>query len=269
MSEESSPGGQPAVTRPFPEIRGGLPITAPFAWVRAGFEDFRNAGLASLFYGACFAAMGGLFLLAFNHAVQLVTAVTTGFMLVGPFFAIGLYELSRQRERGETPRLLPTLLIWRRNLSCMSVYSLILIVVYLVWARASLVVFAVFYQGGMPSIESFIEQITKFDNIEFMIAYLVIGGLFATLVFAFSVVSIPTMLDRDQDSITAMIASFLALVRNIPAMVVWALLIVALVAVGIATAFVGLVVTVPVVGHATWHAYRAVIKPLDPTSGGA
>ena len=260
MSENTAP----EIHNPFPEVRGNLPPTAPLAWLAAGWDDFRACGGASLFYGICFALAGGLLLLAFRHAVQLVTAVTTGFMLVGPFFALGLYELSRRRERGEPLTLWPTLLVWRRNLASLGIYSLILIVIYLVWARASLVVFAIFYQGGMPTLETFIEQIARFDNIEFLVAYVLIGGFFATLVFAFSVVSIPTMLDRDQDTVTAMLASFLALVRNVPAMLVWGALIVLMVAIGIATAFIGLIVTMPVVGHATWHAYRALIAPLPP-----
>lgn len=237
-------------------------MSAPLDWLRRGADDLKACGFASLFYGLCFAAVGGLLLLAFRHAVQLVTAVTTGFMLVGPFFAIGLYELSRRREAGAAPRLEPTLAVWRRNLAAIGIYSLILIVIYLVWARASLVMFALFYQGGMPTLESFMVQILKFDNIEFLIAYLLVGGFFAGLVFAFSAVSIPLMLDRNQDTVTAMLASFLALVRNLPAMLVWAALIVLLTAIGIGTGFVGLIVTMPLVGHATWHAYRALIEPL-------
>ena len=132
---------------------------------------------------------------------------------------------------------------------------------YLLWARASLVMFALFYQGGMPTLEGLIAQIAKFDNIEFMVAYLLVGAIFAALVFAFSVVSIPMMLDRNQDTVTAMLASFLALARNLPTMLLWGFLIVLLTAVGVATAFVGLIVTMPLVGHATWHAYRALIEP--------
>lgn len=250
-----------AAARPFPRVRAGLPATAPLTWLAAGWADFRACRAASAFYGLCFALTGVALLIALRQAVQLVTAVTTGFMLVGPFFALGLYDLSRRRERGEPASLRPTLLAWRRNLPALGIYSLILIVLYLIWARASLVVFAIFYQGGMPTVETFVEQIARFDNIEFLVAYLVVGSLFATLAFAVSVVSIPTILDRDQDTVTAMLASFLALVRNPPAMAVWGGLIVALVAIGIATAFIGLVVTMPVVGHATWHAYRALIEP--------
>ncbi len=248
----------------FPVIRTGLPLSAPFDWLRRGADDLKAGGFASLFYGMCFAAAGGLLFLAFRHAVQLVTAVTAGFMLLGPFLALGLYELSRRRETGEPLSLPATLSVWKRNLGCFGIYSLILIVIYLVWARASLVIFALFYQGGMPTLASFMTQILKFDNIEFLLAYLVVGGFFAALVFAFSVVSIPMMLERNQDTVTAMLASFLALVRNLPMMLIWAVLIVLLTIIGIATGFLGLIVTMPLVGHATWHAYRALIEAPAP-----
>ena len=247
---------------PFPVVRGGLSPRAPVEWLRRGAADFRACSPASLFYGTAFAVGGILLWLAFRHALQLVTALTAGFLLVGPFFAIGLYELSRRREAGEPAHLVPTLAVWRRNLAAIGIYSLIVIVIYLVWARASMVVFALFYEGGMPTLKGFIAQIVKLDNIEFLVAYFVVGSLFAGLVFAFSVISIPLMLDRNQDSVTAMLASFIALTRNVPAMLVWAGIIVLLTALGIALGFVGLIVTMPLVGHATWHAYRALVEPM-------
>ncbi len=248
----------------FPVVRSGLPLSAPFDWLRRGADDFKASGFASLFYGLCFAAGGFLLFLAFRHAVQLVTAVTAGFMLLGPFLALGLYELSRRRETGEALSLTATLAVWKRNFGCFGIYSLILIVIYLVWARASLVIFALFYQSGMPTLGSFMRQILKFDNIEFLLAYLVVGGIFAMLVFAISVVSIPMMLERNKDTITAMLASFLALARNLPMMLIWGALVVLLTVIGIATAFLGLIITMPLVGHATWHAYRALIEPQTP-----
>jgi uncharacterized membrane protein len=250
--------------QPFPVVRSGLPLSAPFDWLRRGADDLKASGFASLFYGMCFAAGGFLLFLAFRHAVQLVTAVTAGFMLLGPFLALGLYELSRRRETGEALSLPATLTVWKRNFGCFGIYSLILIVVYLVWARASLVIFALFYQGGMPTLGSFMTQILKFDNIEFLLAYLAVGGFFAMLVFAVSVVSIPMMLERNKDTITAMLASFLALVRNLPMMLIWGALIALLTALGIALGFIGLIITMPLVGHATWHAYRALIEPPAP-----
>jgi uncharacterized membrane protein len=250
--------------QPFPVVRSGLPLSAPFDWLRRGADDLKASGFASLFYGMCFAAGGFLLFLAFRHAVQLVTAVTAGFMLLGPFLALGLYELSRRRETGEALSLPATLTVWKRNFGCFGIYSLILIVIYLVWARASLVIFALFYQGGMPTLGSFMTQILKFDNIEFLLAYFAVGGFFAMLVFAVSVVSIPMMLERNKDTITAMLASFLALVRNLPMMLIWGALIALLTALGIALGFIGLIITMPLVGHATWHAYRALIEPPAP-----
>jgi uncharacterized membrane protein len=259
-----SPLQTPQPSRPFPVVRSGLPLSAPFTWLRLGAADLRAGGFASLFYGLCFALGGLMLFLAFRHAVQLVTAVTAGFMLLGPFLALGLYELSRRRESGEALSLSATLTVWRRNVASFGIYSLILIVLYLVWARASLVMFALFYQGGMPSLGGFMTQILKFDNLEFLLAYLAVGGFFAGLVFAFSVVSIPMLLERNQDTVTAMLASALALARNLPMMLVWGALIVLLTVIGFATAFLGLIVTMPLVGHATWHAYRALIEAPSP-----
>lgn len=252
-----------ATSRRFPVIRAGLPLTAPIGWLRLGWQDIKASGFPSLFYGMCFAAGGMSFFLIFRHAVQLLTALTTGFMLIGPFLAIGLYEISRRHEFGGKPSLGDTLAVWRRNLAANGLYSLILVIFYLLWARASMVAFALFYEGGMPSVDGFIEQVLKFDNLEFLLVYLAIGSLFAILVFALSVVSIPMIIDRNEDTITAMLASAIAFARNLPAMLVWGALIGLLGLVGMATAFIGHIVLIPLIGHATWHAYRALIAPAN------
>ena len=237
-----------------------LSAVAPFGWLAHGWRDYRAHPLPSLFYGVCFAMMGWFIAFTFRHAYEYVSALVTGFFLAGPFLAIGLYDLSRRRERGLTTRLVPTLAAWAPNVGAIGMFTLVLGVILLVWARASLVVFALFYTGEMPTVATFLQQMLSPDNLEFVFAYICVGGFFAVLVFAISVVSVPMMLDRDTDGVVAVLTSLKAFGANVPAMAVWGAIIVALTAVGFALAFVGLVVTVPVIGHATWHAYRALVE---------
>ena len=240
-----------------PAVRSVGAMT-PFRWLAAGAQDIRAHPLPSLFYGACFAGMGWLVAFTFRHAYEYVSALVTGFFLVGPFLAIGLYDLSRSRERGEVPRLAPSLAAWRANAGAIGVFVLVLTVILLVWARASLIVFALFYAGGMPTVAGFVGQMFSLDNLEFLFAYACVGGFFAVLTFAISVVSVPMMLDRRADGVVAVLTSLRAFGASVPAMLVWGIAIVLLVGLGLALAFVGLVVAVPLVGHATWHAYRAL-----------
>ena len=233
---------------------------AAFGWLAKGWQDFRAHPLPSVFYGACFAAMGWLIAVTFRHAYEYVSALVTGFFLVGPFLAIGLYDLSRRRDSGEATLLVPTLDAWRANVGAIGVFALVLAVILLVWARASLVVFALFYTGEMPSVAGFLDQVLALENIEFLFAYFCVGGFFAVLTFAISVVSVPMMLDRRTDGVVAVLTSLKAFGANVPAMLVWGAAIVALTVLGFALFFVGLMVVAPVIGHATWHAYRALVE---------
>ncbi len=130
----------------------------------------------------------------------------------------------------------------------------------LVWARASLVTFALFFSSGMPTLKSFVAQVVSVEHIDFLLTYFAVGALFAGIVFAVSVVSVPMMLDRGTDTIVAALTSVRALFANPVPLLVWALLIVVVIGVGFATFFIGLVVAVPVIGHATWHAYSMSLR---------
>jgi uncharacterized membrane protein len=241
-----------------PPVRA-VALLSPLRWLALGWRDFRAHPLPSAFYGACFAIMGFMIYFVFGRAYQYVSALVTGFFLVGPFFAIGLYELSRRQEQGLPPWLAPTLDAWRPNVSAVGIFALVLTVILLVWARASLVVFALFFTNDMPDLHGFLAQILSFQHVEFMLAYMCVGGFFAVLVYAISVVSVPMMLDRGTDGIVAALTSLRAFAQNVPAMIVWGILIVLLTGIGFALWFVGLVITVPVIGHATWHAYRELV----------
>lgn len=238
-----------------------VPLGAPFTWLAKGLTDLYAAPAPSLFYGLAFALMGWAIVFFYGHAYSLTVALMGGFMLLGPGLAMGLYGLSRQREAGQKPRLQPSLTIWRANLSNLGIFALVTGVVFLIWARASMVVFAVFYSSGLPTADDFFRELLAFENAEFVIAYLVIGSGFATLIFSISVVAVPLMLDRDKDAISAMLLSLATVAKNPLPMLVWAGLIVILAGIGFATAFTGLIVTIPVLGHATWHAYRALVPP--------
>jgi uncharacterized membrane protein len=152
--------------------------------------------------------------------------------------------------------------VWRRNAGNIAVFAGVLTVIFLIWARASLVVFAMFYTQELPNLTGFLTQVLALENLEFLIVYFAVGLVFALLVFAVSVVSIPLMLDRNQDAITSMLASIRALAENPLPLLFWAVLIVGATLLGFLSFHIGLAVLMPVVGHATWHAYRDLVEPL-------
>lgn len=257
MSENDAPASEDAASR-FPVIRR-IGFSAVGGWLRAGWRDFRLAGLASIFYGVCFAAAGWLMQAVFAKAYALFAGLTTGFLLLGPFLTLGLYDLSRRIERKELPELAASLAAWRPNLANIGLFAALLAVVLLVWARASIVIFALFFAGGLPTFADVVRTVLTFEQVDFALVYFAVGGFFAAFVFAISVVTVPLMLDRKTDAVTAAIASLLACGRNPGPILLWAACIAVLAAIGFATAFVGLVFTMPLVGHATWHAYRDLV----------
>lgn len=259
MSEQNEIGAnsdEPA----FPTIRA-IDACAPLHWIRLGLSDLRACPIPSLFYGFCFAGMGLLVTAVFEHAYEYTAALTSGFLLLGPFLAMGLYEISRRRECGLACALAPTLTVWTRNAGNIGIFAVALGVVFLVWARASLVVFALFYTNEMPNLSGFLAQVVAFENLEFLLVYFSVGLLFAGIVFAASIISVPLMLDRNQDAISSILASIAALIRNPAPLALWAALIVTFTVLGFLSFHLGLVVLMPIIGHASWHAYRDLVGP--------
>ena len=140
--------------------------------------------------------------------------------------------------------------------------GLVLLVLELLWGRASLVVFAVFFNTGMPSTTGVVQAIFNAGNYEFLAAYTLVGGIFAALVFATCVVSIPMILDRDTDAVTGGLHSFQLVLRSPGLMLLWGALIVALTLGALLLPWaVGILLVASWLGHATWHAYRGSIDP--------
>ena len=250
--------GDTTARSPFPSVRE-VALLAPFEWLALGWSDLRRAPGPSLCYGIAFALMGWLIHVVFEQMVELTAALTAGFLLVGPFLATGLYDISRRLQNGNPVALRDTLTAWRANLGAFSLFALGLTVIALVWARASLVTFALFFSSGMPTLKNFFGQVISFEHIDFVLTYFAVGSLFAAIAFAVSVVSVPMMLDRGTDTVVAALTSVRALFTNPGPLLLWAACIVLIVGLGFATLFVGLVVAVPLIGHATWHAYQALV----------
>jgi uncharacterized membrane protein len=230
----------------------------PLRWLAAGWQDYiRHPGIGS-FYGLCFMVMGWSLLKVFEHAPAYTLALSAGFLLMGPFLFMGLYQVSMRLERGERPDFGDSLTAWRSHISQMAIFGFVLLVLEMLWGRASLVIFAVSFDG-MPDFKGSLMALLNPENIGFITAYLCVGAVFAGLIFAVSVVSIPMMLDRQVDAITAGLTSLRLVFTQTGVMLLWGAMITALVVLALLPWFFGLLVIGPVLGHASWHAYRAAV----------
>lgn len=240
-----------------------LRLSDPFRWLAHGGRDLMAAKGISIFYGVCFWMMALVLGAVFRSKPEYAMSIVSGCLLVGPFLAMGLYEVSRRRQQGLLPELGVSLTCWDSHLGSMGMLVLVLIVLELLWGRASLVVFAVFFNTGMPSTTGVIQAIFNLENWEFLAVYAVVGGVFAGLVFAVAVVSIPMILDRDTDAISAGITSLQVVFDNTAVMLLWGILITGLVFVAFIPWGLGLLVIGPWLGHASWHAYRGSVRWID------
>lgn len=243
---------------PLPEVRR-VGLDRPFAWLRAGWEDLRANPVPGIAYGLLFSIGGDLILLGSLGEPYLFMAALSGFFLVAPLLAAGLYELSRQRAAGARPTFIDSLRGLRRAALPIALFGAILALASLFWERSSALAFAL--AGNLDGgITGFVRLLISGEHRTLMAVWLIAGAVLALLVFAFSVVSVPMMLDRDGDLLSAMLTSLRAFLMNLEAMILWAALIVALTLLGFATLLAGLVVVMPVLGHASWHAYRELVK---------
>jgi len=234
-------------------------IMAPLGWIAKGFSDLRKAKIPSLIYGFAFAIIG-LFLIFVAAKNPIWSAgLTSAFLLTGPFLAIGLYDLSHQIEEGEKPCLLDSIKKIRDNIVSLGFFAVMLGILLMIWLRIAALIAGIFFND--------IELITKgwavlFDggrSTEFFLFFTFFGFFIAQIAFSISVVSIPMLLHRKVDVITAITTSLRVVIKNPIPMLVWAILIVALISGGMLLAFIGLTITLPIIGHASWHAYQELV----------
>jgi len=227
---------------------------APFRWLRLGVADLVKAPQQSLVYGLAVAIMiGAVSLVAWFRGSQwIMFAMLGGFVFIAPLTCIGLYAISAQLERGLEPLLARSLrAAFRRHIGNEAIFALVLLVIFLVWSRAAVIVTAILYPTDGESGTA--------ELIGFLAFGSGVGAVFAAVTFSASAFSLPMIMHRDVDSITAIVTSVNAVLRNKLAMLVWLTLIVAGLVLGVVTAFVGLIVVIPVIGYATWHGYEETI----------
>ncbi|WP_142849587.1 DUF2189 domain-containing protein [Telmatospirillum sp. J64-1] len=230
-------------------------------WLAAGWRDLRRSPALSLGYGLSFVAFGYLLLVGLEQVGlgSLFLPLLGGFMLVAPVLAVGLYEISRRLELGDRPDI-RTLLAFRRNGEQIGMMGVALLILTLVWIQLAFLLFALFFSASPPPMESFLLSIlTSTGNLPFLLIGTAIGGFFAALAFTISVVSIPMLLDRDATVVTAIATSIQAVLQNWRVMIGWAAMIVLIIGAGMATLFIGLAIALPLVAHASWHAYRGLV----------
>ena len=230
----------------------------PWRWLALGWRDFRRAPAIGLFYGLCFVLMGWALAAVFQSSPAYVLALSGGFLLVGPFLCLGLYRVSQQLENGAQPGFADSVLAWRARTGQLAIFGVVLLVLEMLWARSTLVVFAVTFDG-MPDFKGSLLALLSPDNIVFIVVWAAVGAVFAALIYAISVVSMPMILHRRTDAISAGLTSMRLVLTQTAVMLWWALLIATLVGLALLPWFAGLLVVGPVLGHASWHAYRAAV----------
>ncbi len=235
-----------------------VPAVRPLYWLRQGWLDFVHAWPLSLTLGIVFAVLGFLLVDYVWARLHLAMALTSGFLLLAPFLAIGFYEISRQQGRtAEAGRLFDGL---RANAGSIGLFGLLLAFILSAWERISAILVGLFLKTDIVTDQGFsLALLFGPEHIGFIVPYMLVGGTIAAVVFALSVVSLPMLLDRKVDLITAIVTSLWVVRENPLPMLVWALLIGVLGFIGLLAWFVPLAVIFPVLGHATWHAYQDLV----------
>ncbi len=253
----------PAIVPPLPREHSwkrGLAPSAPYTWLSRGWKDFKTGINLSLAYGVMVflvssAIVFGLISLGLDY---ILFPAFAGFMVVGPMIAIGLYEKSRRLEAGERVTLGQMIFVRPESNGQVLFIGVLLCLLMLVWMRAAVIIYALFFGvTPFPGLNHVAEMLfTTPTGWGMLVVGTAVGGLFAAFSFAISVVSVPMLLDRRVDALTAMGRSLALVWHNLPVMLTWGAIVLALFLLSLATGLLGLIVVFPLVGHGTWHAYR-------------
>ena len=243
-----------------PKVRSAS-IDRPFAWLATGWADLCANPTASLAYGLLFAIAGDVITIFAWRKGQLFIIATSGFFLVGPFLAGGLYEISRRRAAGQTSTFFSSFAGGRRNAPELTMMGLLLAMIGLTWERITTWLFALLAPTITPDLlELLVEIHLSTDHRDLLLIWIMIGGALALFVFSITVISVPMLLDRRIPCGIAIRTSLRTVDANLLLMILWGTIVVILTGIGFLTLFFGLIVLMPLLGHASWHAYRDLVE---------
>lgn len=230
-------------------------------WMAAGWHDFRRAWAVSLAYGVVLGAAGLAVLYAIADRPYLAMAVATGYVFLGPALAAGLYQVSRRVEWQDTGRIGGQPSIGHLLGAHSALFALVLVLAFALWINLAMMGTTWFSAPELMVAGAFSPlALFSLDGLPYLLASAGIAALIAVAVFAFGAVTLPMLLDRHTDLATAMLTSWLVVKENPAVMASWAANIVVLMAIGMASLFIGFAVLFPVLGHASWHAYRDLVE---------
>jgi uncharacterized membrane protein len=237
-----------------------VPMRKALEWLERGWTDLRQIGGAGLAHGALIAVLGAVLLMLGSTHLYLTAAAVTGYLLVGPVMTTGLCELARRREALEPVGFDESLQALARNPEGLLNFGAVLAFIALLWFALSAILLESVLSAPVPSLAVVLWGGSALLTVTQALGYVGCGAVLAAVVFAVSVVSVPLIIDRHASARDAIRASLRVTIANLPAMLLWAALIVAITAVGFLTLLVGMVIVAPLLGYATWHAYRDLIK---------
>ncbi len=233
-----------------------LPMNAPLKWIKEGWQDIKKAPKQSLTYGFILLLLSYL-ITACNYwfgNLGMFIGLITGFVFLGPILALNLYSISARLERGAPNSISLNFKDAISQISNEMIFTVILGIVFLIWARAATGIHIFFPENS---------DANWTEMLLFLGVGSSIGAIFCAIIFTASAFSLPMLLDKDTDTVSAVVSSINAVLRNKPAMMVWAAIIVGCVIVGVLTAYLAFVVLLPLLGHATWHSYKDTIDASD------
>jgi uncharacterized membrane protein len=236
----------------------------PLVWLMRGWADLMHCPLPGLLHGLAAAVFGALLIAVARDRFWMLAGAFSGFLLVAPLLATGLYAVSRERERGHAADLATALAVWKPKDSRLVRFGLLLALAGTGWVLTSASLITAFAGAPVNSPADFLRVVVLSDTTHVFEAWIVLGSVLAAPMFASSVLAIPMLLDRPHGVVTAVATSVGAALLNPLAMALWATLILALTLLGMATLMVGLIVVVPWLAHASWHAYRDLVQAALP-----